>query len=90
MADFFDGMDFEDAGQMEQLSRLIFEFRMSRDNLLKQYALPDAAALLEKIRSGELPEHPTYEHYLSLKILDDMREAMRGELKDFLPRVRPA
>lgn len=90
MADFFDGMDFEDVGQMEQLSRLMFEFRRSRDGLLKQYGVTDAAALLEKIREGQVDEHPAYEHYLSLNILDDMREALRAELRDFLPKVRPA
>lgn len=90
MADFFDGMDFDDVGHMEQLSRLIFEFRMSRDVVLKQYEVADAAALLEKIKKGQVEEHPAYEHYLSLKILDDMRETLRSELKDFLPKVRPA
>lgn len=90
MADFFDNMDFEDAELMEQLSRLMFELRVGRDTLLKQYDVADAAALLEKIRSGAVPEHPAYDHYLSLAVLDETREAVRAELKDFLPKVKPA
>ena len=90
MADFFDNMDFEDAELMQQLSRLMFELRVGRDTLLKQYDVADAAALLEKIRSGAVPEHPAYDHYLSLAVLDETREAVRAELKDFLPKVKPA
>lgn len=88
MADFFSDIDYEDAEQMEQLSRLMFEFRSGRDTLLKQYEVADAAALFGKIRSGALPEHPAYDHYLSLNILDEMREAVRNELKAFLPGVK--
>lgn len=88
MADFFSDIDYEDAEQMEQLSRLMFEFRSSRDTLLKQYEVTDAAGLLDKIRRGELPEHPGYEHYLSLNILEEMRETVRNELKNFLPGVK--
>lgn len=88
MADFFNDIDYEDAEQMEQLSRLMFEFRTGRDTLLKQYEVADAASLLEKIRTGVLPEHPSYDHYLSLNILEEMRVAVRDELKAFLPGVK--
>lgn len=90
MPAFYDNLDPEDAAQMEQLARLIFDFRASRDSLLKQYGVVDASALLQKILSGEIAEHPAYEHYLSLKILDDLREALRDELRDFLPGVKPS
>lgn len=90
MANFFDEMDFDDAELMEQLARVLFDLRVSRDTLLKQYDSANAAVLLEKIRSGAVPEHPAYDHYLSLAVLDETREAVRAELKDFLPRVKPA
>ena len=88
MANFFDSIGLDDAEHMEQLSRLMFEFRVSRDGLLRQYGVSDAAGLLERIRTGEVAEHPGYDHYLSLTILDDMHGAVRAELKDFLPKVK--
>lgn len=88
MTDFFSDIDYADAEQMEQLSRLMFEFRAGRDTVLKQYEVADAAGLLEKIRSGVLPEHPAYDHYLSLHILEEMRVAVRDELKAVLPGVK--
>lgn len=90
MANFFDEMNFDDAELMEQLASVLFDLRVSRDSLLKQYDSANAAALLEKIRTGAVPEHPAYDHYLSLAVLDETREAVRAELKDFLPKVKPA
>lgn len=90
MTDFFNDMDGEDAGQLEQLSRVIFDLRASRNTLLQQYAVDDAAALLEKIRTGAVAEHPAYDHYLSIAILEDMRETVRNELKNLLPQVKRA
>ena len=89
MANFFDNISPDDAGQMEQLARVIFELRVSRDDLLKRYEVADAAALLEKISKGVVEEHPGYDHYLSLHVLEGMREVVRAEMKDFLPKVKP-
>ena len=88
MADFFNDMSLADAEQVEGLSRLMYELRSNRDQLCKQYEVSDADALLEKIRSGVSAEHPAYDHYLSIKILEDMRMAAREELKEFLARVQ--
>ena len=88
MRDFFENLSSEDAEQAQRLSRLTYDLRVSRGTLLKQYDVADAAALLDKIRSSVVPEHPAYEHYLSAKILDEMRETIRAELKDFLPRMK--
>jgi hypothetical protein len=89
MADFYNNLDIDDAEQVEQLSRLMFELRTSRDTLLKTYGVSDASGLLALIRAGSVAEHPAYEHFLSLRILDDTRESVRDELKAFLPKVRP-
>lgn len=88
MTNFFDTIDFDDAEHMQQLSRLMFEFRISRDRLLQQYAVADTLSLLEKIRSGELAEHPAYDHYLSLRVLEEMYANVRAELKEFLPKAK--
>lgn len=89
MQNFFDNLPYEDAEQIRQLSQLVYEFRVGRDTLLKQYQVADEAALLDKIRANEVAEHPGYEHYLSAKILAEMRETLRAELKEFLPKVKP-
>ncbi len=89
MQKFFENLSYEDAEQLQQLSRLVYDFRSSRSSLLKQYDVADEALLLEKIRAGLVPEHPGYDHYLSAKILDEMREIIRAELRDFLPKVKP-
>ncbi|MBV2236046.1 MAG: hypothetical protein KUL75_10955 [Sterolibacterium sp.] len=88
MADFFNDFDFEDATRMEDLARLMFELRYSRDTLKEQYQIASADELLASIKAGTVAEHPAYEHYLSMNMLDEMREAVRGEIKDFLPRVK--
>jgi len=89
MQKFYENMSHEDIENIEQYTSLIYDLRTSRDSLLKQYDATDAASLLEKIRTGAVAEHPAYEHYLSLHILDELRETVRDELKDYLPKVKP-
>lgn len=88
MADFFNDVDPADAARMEELARLIHEFRVSLDSLKQRYGVVTAMELLEQIKAGRVAEHPAYEHYLSLTILDEMREAVREEMKAFLPKVK--
>lgn len=88
MTEFFNDFDFDDATRMEDLARLMFELRYSCDTLKEQYQVASAAELLAQIKVGAVAEHPAYEHYLSMNMLDEMREAVRSEIKDFLPRVK--
>lgn len=81
MTRFFDKLPFETAAQMEQLSRLMYELRENRAQILAQYKVADEAALLERIRDGRIAEHPAYEHYLSARILAASRDAVRNELR---------
>lgn len=60
-------------------AQIIYTLRESRKELLKRYAVDSEAALLEKIRCGEMAEHPAYEHYLSALIVDQMRSEVRGQ-----------
>ncbi len=77
MTSFFESLEPEVAEEIENLSRLAYEVRENRAVVLRSYAVPDEAALLENIRSGALAEHPAYEHYLAARILEDMRETAR-------------
>lgn len=60
-------------------ARTMFALRESRKHLLKQYGLDSEDALLQRIRSGELAEHPAYEHYLSARITTQVRDAVRAQ-----------
>ncbi|NMG75042.1 hypothetical protein [Aromatoleum diolicum] len=88
MANFFDNIELTDAQQLEQLSRLIFELRENRNDILKSYGVTDEIELLEQIYSTKVPEHPSYEHYLSARILCDTRETVRVMMGECLNEVR--
>lgn len=77
MADFFKGMDYEVATEVEALTRLMYELREHRNSLLDSCAVPDEAVLLERITAGDLDEHPAYEQYLAARILADTCETAR-------------
>lgn len=69
-----------------------YMLRESRKEVLRQYAVDSEAALLEKIRIGEVSEHPAYDHYLSALILEQTRMQVRAEMMEQFgdARARPA
>lgn len=88
MANFFNNIELTDAQELEQLSRLTFELRENRNDILKSYGVADEIELLEQIYTTKIPEHPSYEHYLSARILGDTRETVRVMLGECLNEVR--
>jgi hypothetical protein len=69
-----------DPSAMQTLyAKTLYRLRESRKALLNQYGVNDEQQLLERIRSGEVAEHPTYEHYLSALILEQGRMQLREE-----------
>ena len=87
MENFFKGIRLEDAQQIEQAARLVYELRENRAALLKPYGVTDEAELLVRIQDGSVPEHPAYDHYLSARILAETRETVRTEMASL---VKPA
>lgn len=77
MVNFFKDLDYETASEVEALTRLIYELRQNRRDLLDSCGVADEAALLEWIRAGGTDEHPAYEQYLAARILADTCEAAR-------------
>ncbi|MDB5918064.1 MAG: hypothetical protein JWR40_2298 [Massilia sp.] len=61
-------------------ARTLYSLRESRKAMLKPYAVDDEASLLEKIRCGDVDEHPAYEHYLGGLIIDQARTRVREQL----------
>ena len=80
MDPFYSDISPGDAIEIEQLARLMYELRSARDKLLAEIGASDATDVLKRITSGELPEHPTYERYLSLGILADLHGQVRSDL----------
>lgn len=69
-----------DINTLETLyARTIFTLRESRKEVLKRYGVDDETAILEKIKCGELDEHPAYEHYLSALIVEQTRMHVRAQ-----------
>lgn len=87
MPEFFESVAFETATEIEQLARLAYELRENRQAVLQFHEVVDEAALLQRIQSGEVAEHPAYEHYLAARILEDTRETARAALAE---RVKEA
>jgi hypothetical protein len=68
-------------------AKIIYSLRESRKELLKQHAVANEAELLEKIRTGEVAEHPSYEHYLGALIVDQMRLQLRAQASEQLSGI---
>jgi len=77
--------DSMDADTLQALyAKTIYTLRESGKELLKQHGVDSAPALLEKICSGELSEHPAYENYLRARIIDQMRMEVRTQASEQL------
>lgn len=87
MSNFFESLDPDDAAEIDQLSRLAYELRENRTAILRPHGVEDEAALLQKIRTGAVAEHPAYEHYLAARILADTRETARAVVSQYLKEV---
>lgn len=87
MADFFENLDYDEAAELDLLSKLIYELRENRNAVLKPYGAEDEAALLQKIQAGAVDEHPAYEHYLAARILADTRETVRSMVGERLTKA---
>lgn len=81
---FFDNLPIDAATEIEQLSRLIYELREHRKNVLGAGGAADESALLERIGRAELPEHPAYEQYLAARILGELHDTARAMLAERL------
>lgn len=85
---FYNNLSPEDVDTLNRLASLLHELRESRTALLARHGVGDEDALLAKIRAGEAGEHPAYEDYLGARTIAALREAIRADLKEFMPRIR--
>ena len=61
-------------------ARTLYRLRESRKALLRQHGVDEEAQLLERIRGGEVGEHPAYEHWLGAQIIEQARLQLREEM----------
>ena len=88
MQPFYDNLSREDVDTLDRLARLLLELRDSRAALLARHNAASETELLEAIRRGGVREHPAYEDYLGAMIIDQMREAIRLDLKNYMRGIR--
>lgn len=74
----YDTLTPQDALELEQVARLIYESRENRRRVLAAAGAEDEPSLLARIADGSVDEHPAYEHYLAARILADTHEAARA------------
>lgn len=87
MDNFFENLEYEEATELQLLSKLIYELRENRHAVLKPYGAEDEAALLQQIQAGTVDEHPAYEHYLAARVLADTRETVRAMVGERLKKA---
>lgn len=75
---------FEADTLQDLYARTLYSLRESHKAMLKQYAVASEADLLEKIGSGKLACHPTYEHYLGALIIAQTRRYVRAQAAELL------
>lgn len=80
MNPIYDALPPDEVIEVEKLARLMYELRGARDDLLARLGAANADQALACIRAGDLPEHPSYENYLSVRILTDLGSQARSDL----------
>ena len=84
MSGFFDNIPPEDAEHIDRMAKFTYELRENHALLLKKYGVNEEAELLKLIKNGVAQEHPAYEDYLSMRILEQTRQLVRAEIQAYL------
>lgn len=84
MSNFFDNIPYEEAEHIDRMTKLAFELRENRLEVLDRHGVADEAQLKQAIIAGTAPEHAGYEDYLSASIIDATREIIRDDLNAYL------
>ena len=84
MSNFFENIPYEEAEHIDRITKLTFELRENRLQVLERHGVADEAQLKQAIIEGAVPEHAGYEDYLSASILDATREVIRDDLNAYL------
>ena len=80
MEPFYSNIPPQDALEIEQLARLMYELRSARDEVLTRLPTAATGQALAGLRHTDRPAHPAYEHDLSARILADLAAQARADL----------
>jgi len=84
MKDFFDDINDDLKGKLSEVYNEMLVLREHRASLLEPYCLGRQDELIEKIKNGEILEHPAYDHYLAIEAINKELEPMREECRKIL------
>ena len=87
MKSFFENIPYEEAEQIDRMTKFMYELRENRQHLLNQYGAENEEQIKLAIIKTYAAEHPGYEKYLSASILEETRQAIRQELKAYLKEL---
>ncbi len=87
MQDFFDDIEMDNKMELSGIYNEMIELKEHRRLLLEQYGLDRVEDLKEKIDSGEIVEHPAYDHYLAILSLNKELEPMRQKCVAIMEKV---
>ncbi|MDP3872552.1 MAG: hypothetical protein Q8Q80_07805 [Methyloversatilis sp.] len=79
-----DHLEPDDSLRLQQLSRLMYETREHRRDVLAAAGAGDEEALLQAILDRRMDEHPAYEHYLAARVLNQAHDSARQETNALL------
>ncbi|MHB1600920.1 MAG: hypothetical protein ACYCSB_08335 [bacterium] len=88
MTDFFS--DVKDVSKKKELADMVQEITLMKvaiDDIKDAYDVKDEDHLLKKIKNGEVPEHPTYEGYLSILHMRDYIDHYRIKIQKFMDEL---
>lgn len=74
------GMYEDPEGTQKLYAKTNYVLREARKAVLGRYGAEDEGALLERIKGGQVQEHPAYDHYLGALILEQTRLFVRADM----------
>lgn len=86
MSDFWANVAPQLAEEVGARSLALYRWRDSYRQLADRYQVNDAAVLYERVLSGEVSEHPAYEDYLAMRVLQQGMNLLRQEMSALLAR----
>ena len=87
MKDFFQDVNANIKTGLSEVYSEMIELKEHRRELLEPYCVDRVDDLKEKIDSGEIGEHPAYDHYLAILSLNQELEPMREKCATLMEKV---